>query len=65
MSGSLLLLCLAVLLGIASASYTRRCVVTNLFASVDCIDAETTALVRVAAGVGSVVCTFAAVWGLL
>ena len=65
MLGSLFSLCLAVLLGIIACSYTRRCTVRNLYASLDCIDADVTAAVRFVAGAAATVCLLAALRGLL
>lgn len=65
MIAPLALLCAAVLLGIAATKYTYRRSVRNLFASIDCIDAEVTAMVRFVMGVASVVCFIGAARGFL
>lgn len=65
MSASLALLCLAVVLGVIAGSYTYRTSVRNLYASVDCIDADITATVRFVMGVGAVACFIAAARGFL
>ena len=65
MIAPLALLCAAVLFGVAAANYTYRRPVRNLFASIDCIDAEVTATVRFVAGVGSIVCFIGAARGFL
>lgn len=61
----LALLCAAVLFGIAACSYTYRHTVRNLFASVCCVDAELTTVVRLAAGCASIACAIGAARGFL